>query len=365
MVVLRTWPPKSSTAIRAASREPSPLRSLYSPDMSVRTPIFTARSSACPSTAPKVVTASCASSQQATNQARETGFCSTIIKVRLYPCLCMAAREAVRRIHSTPVISEGDTHGYQRRARLAGDLPATKNAGRSQSRNRRLSATRVQFRRNCVITRRPEGSVYGRTADAQPGSDASLNAPIRTLGVELAGWWPARERLVATAGRHSPVANCQGKAADKRKSPRKVMVANRPPNIDQNGPSLNCALATVPWLASLRISVVVSALVKVSTIAAPGLTVTVCPALGQLRLSEVLTLTSDWLRVLFTRVTRARSALSGGDDFMTSSSKPMHGPGRGHRGSELRIATPISKAEGAIVICLRHAYISSEDSGTT
>src|SRR5215469_4337102 len=46
----RTVPPKSSAAICAATTEPIPLRSEYRPDMSARTPIFTAsfESCACP-----------------------------------------------------------------------------------------------------------------------------------------------------------------------------------------------------------------------------------------------------------------------------------------------------------------------------
>src|SRR4051794_17371767 len=86
MVVPRTSHQKSATAIRAASTEPSPLRSLYSPDMSVRTPIFMARSCACPSTAPKllnVVAASCASNQPAINHTRETNLLNKIMKVLL------------------------------------------------------------------------------------------------------------------------------------------------------------------------------------------------------------------------------------------------------------------------------------------
>src|SRR5215467_4629946 len=43
----RTVPPKSSAAIRAATTEPIPLRSEYRPDMSARTPIFTASFESC------------------------------------------------------------------------------------------------------------------------------------------------------------------------------------------------------------------------------------------------------------------------------------------------------------------------------
>src|ERR1700682_561259 len=81
----RTFPPKSSTAIWAASSEPGPMMSLYMPAISVRTPILTG----CWSSSARLGGASGPPRRSHTQNAAENRIAFLVTRLPFVPALCV------------------------------------------------------------------------------------------------------------------------------------------------------------------------------------------------------------------------------------------------------------------------------------